>query len=135
VSFPEGLLLADKSAWERADHPQVREEWVAALRSGRIAICLPIRYELLYSARDHATFEEMELSLTALREVAITAEVQRAALAGMRDLAALGQHRVPLPDLLIAGAAQAHGMAVLHQDKHFDLLRQVMSFDSHRLLP
>jgi hypothetical protein len=38
MTFPDGLLLADKSAWERAGHEVVREEWTRALRSGRIVI-------------------------------------------------------------------------------------------------
>ena len=83
----------------------VREEWAHALRSGRIVICVPVRYELLYSARSAGAFEEIERRLAALREVAITAAVQRAALNAMRELAPLGRHRVPLPDLLIAATA------------------------------
>lgn len=134
MSFPEGLLLADKSAWERAGHEDVREEWARALRSGRIVICVPVRYELLYSARSAGAFEEIERGLAALREVAITAAVQRAALRAMRELAPLGRHRMPLPDLLIAGAAQEHGLTVLHQDRHFEQLQEVMTFGAHRLV-
>lgn len=135
MTFPDGLLLADKSAWERAGHDEVREEWAGALRSGRIVICVPVRYELLYSARSARAFEEIERSLAALREVAITAAVQRAALSAMRELAPLSRHRVPLPDLLIAGAAQEHGLTVLHQDRHFEHLQEVMAFGAHRLIP
>jgi predicted nucleic acid-binding protein len=135
MRFPDGLLLADKSAWERAGHGDVREEWARALRSGRIVICVPVRYELLYSARSADTFEEIERRLAALREVAITAAVQRAALSAMRELAPLGRQRVPLPDLLIAGAAQEHGLTVLHQDRHFEHLQEVMAFSAHRLVP
>lgn len=135
MRFPNGLLLADKSAWERAGHEEVRGEWARALRSGRIVICIPVRYELLYSARGAHAFEEIERRLAALREVAITAAVQRAALSAMRELAPIGRHRVPLPDLLIAGAAQEHGLTVLHQDRHFEQLQEVMAFDAHRLVP
>jgi predicted nucleic acid-binding protein len=135
MSFPDGLLLADKSAWERAGHVNVREEWARALRSGRIVICMPVRYELLYSARDARAFAEIERRLAALREVAITAAVQRAALSAMRELAPLGHNRLPLPDLLVAGAAQEHGLTVLHQDRHFEQLQEVMAFGAHRLVP
>jgi predicted nucleic acid-binding protein len=135
VSFPEGLLLADKSAWQRAGHPTVRDDWADALRSERIVVCLPVRYELLYSARNASSFEELEARLAALRDVAVNAAVQRAGLGAMRELARVGRHRIPLPDLLIAAAAQEHGLTVLHQDRHFDTLQQVMTFRSHRLLP
>ena len=135
MSFPDGLLLADKSAWERAGHGEVREEWAHALRSGRIVICVPARYGLLYAARSAGAFEKIERRLAALREVAITAAVQCAALSAMRALAPLGRHRVPLPDLLIAGAAQEHGVTVLHQDRHFERLQEVMACSPHRLVP
>jgi hypothetical protein len=94
-----------------------------------------VRYELLYSARDAKAFEDIERSLAALREVAITAAVQRAAISAMRGLAPLGRHRAPLPDLLIAEAAQKHGLTVLHQDRHFEQLQQVMAFGAHRPVP
>jgi hypothetical protein len=136
VTFPGGLLLADKSAWERAGDPRVREEWTEALVTGRILTCLPVRYELLFSTRDAASFVALQERLGALRDVAITATVQRAAMAAQRELAELGplHHRVPLPDLLIAAAAQAHGVVVLHEDRHFETLQRVLSFSAHRLL-
>ena len=136
MTFPEGLLLADKSAWERAGDPRVREEWTEALVTGRIVTCLPVRYELLFSTRDAASFVVLEERLAALRDVAVTATVQRAAMAAQRDLAGLGplHHRVPLPDLLIAAIAQQHGLVVVHEDRHFEMLQRVLSFAAHRLL-
>ena len=136
MTFPGGLLLADKSAWERAGDPRVREDWKEALVTGRIVTCLPVRYELLFSARDADSFVTLEGGLAALRDVALTATVQRAAMAAQRELAELGplHHRVPLPDLLIAAAAQEHGLVVLHEDRHFEMLQRVMSFAAHRLL-
>jgi predicted nucleic acid-binding protein len=114
----------------------VREDWKEALVTGRIVTCLPVRYELLFSARDADSFVTLEGGLAALRDVALTATVQRAAMAAQRELAELGplHHRVPLPDLLIAAAAQEHGLVVLHEDRHFEMLQRVMSFAAHRLL-
>ncbi len=136
MTFPDALLLADKSAWERAADPEAREEWTRALMSGRIVTCLPVRYELLFSTRDSEAFVALERRLAALRDVALTASVQRAAMNAQRDLAALGplQHRVPLPALLIAAAAQEHNLVVLHEDRHFETLQRVMSFHARRLL-
>jgi len=45
-----------------------------------------------------------------------------------------GYHRVPLTDALIAAAAAEHGgLAVMHDDLHFDRLSEVLAFDSVRL--
>jgi predicted nucleic acid-binding protein len=136
LTLPDGLLLADKSAWERAGDPAVRDEWSRAIRARRIVTCLPIRYELLFSTRDADSFGALERRLAALRDVAITATVQRAAMTAMRELASAGplHHRLPLADFLIAAAAQENGVAVLHEDRHFELLQRVMKFEAHRLL-
>jgi predicted nucleic acid-binding protein len=136
VKLPDRLLLADKSAWERAAEPDVQGEWVDALTSGRIVTCMPVRYELLYPTRDAHSFAALDRRLAALRDVPITASIQRAAMTALADLAAVGplHHRVPLADLLIAAAAQAHGVVVLHEDRHFELLQRVMSFEAQRLL-
>lgn len=136
MRLPDALLLADKSAWERAAKPAVREAWREALVAGRIVTCLPVRFELLFSTRDAGAYAELERRLAALRDMPLTASVQRAAMTAMRDLAELGplHHRLPLPDLLVAAAAQEHGLVVLHEDRHFELLQRVMSFEAHRLL-
>jgi predicted nucleic acid-binding protein len=136
VTFPQGLLLADKSAWERASDPTVSAEWADALVAGRVVTCLPVRYELLYSARDAESFMALESRLAALRDFALTASIQRTAMAAQRDLAELGplHHRVPLPDLLIAAVAQEHGLVVVHEDRHFDTIQRVLAFAAHWLL-
>jgi hypothetical protein len=35
----------------------------------------------------------------------------------------------------MAGAAQVHGVTVLHQDRHFEQLQEVMAFGAYRLIP
>lgn len=137
MSFPDGLLLADKSAWERAADPRVRDEWTAALLADRVVTCLPVRFELLFSTRDGVEYAGLDERLGALRDIAVTASAQRAAMAAQRQLAEVGplHHRIPLPDLLIAAVAQEHALTVLHEDRHFEHLQRVMSFAAHRLLP
>jgi predicted nucleic acid-binding protein len=56
-----------------------------------------------------------------------------AAEAAQRELAITGEHRVSLPDLLIAACAQRHGAAVLHHDRHFELLAERFGFHSIRV--
>ena len=57
--FGGQTLIADKSAWSRADHPSVRSQWSAALRNGQIATCPIVNLELLYSARDAEALAEV----------------------------------------------------------------------------
>ena len=136
MTLPDGLLLADKSAWERAGDARIRAGWSRAITDGRIVTCLPVRFELLYSTRDADELELLESRLAALRDITITMSIHRAAMTGLRSLAQLGplHHRVPLPDLLIAAAAQEHALTVLHEDRHFEMLSQGMSFTARRLL-
>ena len=47
------------------------------------------------------------------------------ALITQRLLAARGQHRRPLPDLIISAAAAEHDATVLHYDHAFDLIAEV----------
>lgn len=47
------------------------------------------------------------------------------ALTVQHDLAKRGQHRLPLPDLIIAATAEQYGAAVLHYEKDYDLIAAV----------
>jgi predicted nucleic acid-binding protein len=131
------VLIADPSAWARAGHRDVRESWRAALRAGRIATCSIATLELLRVPRDLDELLATEAGLAQLRDIPVSASVQRAAIGALRDLAELGplHHRVPIPDLLIAAAAQDAGLGVLHYDHHYDRLAEVLSFDSRWLAP
>ena len=44
-------------------------------------------------------------------------------------LAQRGQHRLPIPDLIIAAAAETAGMTVLHYDSDFDTIAAVTNQD------
>jgi len=135
--FGGGVLIADTSAWARASHPLVREQWAAALRARQIATCSIVALELLYAARDAGELETLEAEQALLREVPVAVSAQRAAKVALRDLAAdgAGQHRVPIADTLIAAAAQEAGVDVLHYDHHYDRLAQVLNFTSMWLAP
>ncbi|MGZ4286613.1 MAG: hypothetical protein ACXVW5_20645 [Solirubrobacteraceae bacterium] len=59
--------------------------------------------------------------------------VADAAMAALDDLAARndGYHRVPVTGAFIAAAAAEHGgVAVMHEDRHFDRLAKVLAFES-----
>jgi len=75
--------------------------------------------------------------LGALRTAPLTATVLRAAEDAMRTLAhrSAGAHRIPVVDYLIAAAAQETGAAVIHYDRDYDTLTDVMTFESVWLAP
>jgi predicted nucleic acid-binding protein len=119
------LLLADKSALERAT-PEM-------LELGEICLCAIVRLEMLYSARSATEYEEIEQDLAAFRELRTDAETIATAVGAQRELGQRGRHRVPIPDLLIAACAQQHHAAVLHLDRHYDTLAEVLAFEPVRL--
>jgi hypothetical protein len=55
----------------------------------------------------------------------------------MRTLAhrSAGAQRIPVVDYLIAAAAQETGAAVLHYDRDYDTLAEIMGFESVWLAP
>lgn len=138
VAYNGRSYVADNSAWSNAANPAVKDEWTAALRNRQIATCPIVKLELLYSARDGSDFDSLDAMLGSLRDLPITRSVTNAALAALRRLAHVQplRHRsVKLPDLLIAAAAQDGAIGVLHYDAHFDLLAEVLEFESRWIAP
>jgi predicted nucleic acid-binding protein len=118
-------LLLDKSAFVSA--PTLDP----AL--GEPCLCAITRFEVLYSARSPRGFEQLEEELDAFHELRTDAETIAIARMAQRHLAARSQHRVPVPDLLIAACAQQHRAAVLHVDRHYETLARVLDFTPVRL--
>ena len=121
---PGRLILVDKSAVVRAELEDDENEY---------CLCAATRLETLYSARSHADHQRLELRLDTFRHLHMNAETWAIATTGERELAARGRHRVALVDLLIAACAQQHGADVLHVDRHFDVLAEVLAFRPLRL--
>ncbi len=119
------LILLDKSAWVRGGAELVD--------LGELCMCSITRLEILYSARSTEDFLVLREDLDAYRDLRIDASTLAAAESAQRELAARGQHRVALTDLLIGACAQQHGADVLHVDRHLDLLATTFGFRSIRL--
>ncbi len=123
-------VLADTSAWMLARRiPSARELLLAAVERGEVAWCWPVRYELIVDARGPEGIAAIDRTLEGLREIAVDRTVQRGVLTAMRELAGAGSHgahRLPLTDLTIAVAAQASGLSVLHFDRHFERLGELL---------
>ncbi|HUN79263.1 MAG TPA: PIN domain-containing protein [Solirubrobacteraceae bacterium] len=135
--FGGSVLIADTSAWARASHRLVRQIWASAVRNRQIATCSIVTLELMYSARDSRELATLEAEQALLREIPLSASAQRAAMAALRDLAkgGAGRHRVPIADALIAAAAQDGAVDVLHYDRHYDRLSEVLNFRSVWIAP
>jgi predicted nucleic acid-binding protein len=112
--------------------PDVQPDWDVAVRGGQIATCAVVMMEVLVSARTGEEFDAVESELRFLRDISITRSITRAALSAMRALSHRHplHHRVPAADLLVAACAQDAGLGVLHYDRHFDRLAEVMDFES-----
>jgi predicted nucleic acid-binding protein len=123
--------LADTSAWiwsRRADAPELREAFDELLEHNRIATCDMVRLELLYSARNAEEFAERREDLDALPDCPIGPDQWRRALEVYGELAAVGgahQRSVKHPDLLIAAAAEAAGLPVLHYDEDYERIAAI----------
>ncbi len=130
-------LLIDTSAWARAGNPAVLEQWAQTLRSDRLRLAPAVRLEILLHARGSGDFEALAEQLSALRATAITGSILRAAEDAMRRLAGRshGAQRIPIVDYLVAATAEEIGAAVLHYDRDYDTLAEVMAFDSVWLAP
>ncbi len=121
----ERLLLIDKSALERAT--------TETLELGEICVCAIVKLEMLYSAQSKRDYSDIEDNLAAFRDLSVDAETIQTAVTAHRELGQRGRHRLPIPDLLIAACAQQHQAAVLHVDRHYDILAEVLAFEPVRL--
>ena len=112
--------LADKSALARFPVPAVAARLRPLLEEGELATCAVVDLEVLYSSRNLADYEAILEERRALDAAPITPEVMATAIDLQHELARRGQHRVPLPDLIISAAALAAGLTVLHYDGDFE---------------
>ena len=123
--------LADTSAWvwsRKSARAELRHKFDAALVDGELATCDMVRMELLYSARNGREFAEIRVELAALVDCPIGKEQWQRALWVYEPLSKEGgthQRSVKHADLLIAAAAEAAGLAVLHYDADYDRIAAV----------
>ena len=115
--------LADKSALARLSLPAVANRVVPLLEDGLIASCAIIDLEVLYSARSRADYEEVLEERRSLDSAPITPEVMDTAIELQHALARRGQHRIPIPDLVVSAAAKHARLVVLHYDEVFARIR------------
>ena len=124
------MQLADTSAWvwTRVIGGDVRAAFDDAVIEGEMASCDTVCLELLYSARSATEFTRLRTELDALPSCPIATRQWQRALEVYERLAHQGglHHRaVRHPDLLIAAAAEAAGIPVLHYDDVYDRIAAI----------
>lgn len=128
------MQLADTSAWvwTRAVGGELRVAFDEDLVEEQIATCDMVRLELLYSTRNAAEFTSLRSELDALPNCPIGVDEWKRALEVYEQLARQGDlhHRsVRHPDLLIAAAAEAAGIPVLHYDEDYGRIANITGQD------
>ena len=133
--------LADTSAWSwsrRRGYPELRRGFDEALVEGEIATCDMVRLELLHSARSAGEFAEIREELEALLDCPIDKPQWQRALWVYEQLSAqsgTAQRSVKHPDLVIAAAAEAAGIAVLHYDEDYERIAAITGQPTRWLAP
>lgn len=118
--------LADTSALTRMPKPSVSGVVEPLLLDGAVAVSALVLLEMLRFTRSPADHRRLDANLAGLPRVPTTEEVCRRALGVQSRLAARGEHRgVKVPDLLIAAAAEAAGLTVLHYDADYERIAAI----------
>ncbi len=130
-------LVVDTSAWSRAGRPEIREDWQNAVNADRLRISPAARLEILRTPRSGKQFDDLAQELSELRPAPLTPAIIRVTEDAMRTLAhrSAGAQRLPLVDYLLAATAQDTASAVLHYDRDFDTLAEIVGFESIWLAP
>ena len=124
--------LADTSAWvksrQRSAPGWLRERFDRLLGDDQIVICDMVKLELLHHESDPDRFDGRRADLDALPWCEIGVEQWSRALHTQQALSRAGsaRHRgVANPDYLIAAAAEAAGLTLLHYDGDYDAVAEV----------
>lgn len=128
--------LIDKSALVRLAASSNAAEWAARIQRGLVRITTVTRVEVGYSARAGADLRASlgRPPLAAMPVEYLTPAIEDRAVEVLTLLADRGQHRAPpIPDLLVAAAAELAGLTVLHIDKDFEVIAAITGQPLERL--
>jgi predicted nucleic acid-binding protein len=122
---PDSRYLVDTSVLARASQEAVGARLEVLALSGRLWTCRLIDLEVAYASRS-GDVEAVVAERLALPEAPINAAVLDRALEVAGLMAEAGLHRGAKPvDLVIAAAAEAAHLAVLHYDDDYDRIARV----------
>ena len=117
--------LVDTSVLKRLAVPAVRRVVEPLAEAGRLARAGISDLEVGYSARNADEWDRLIGALDVLTLIDTTADHVLRAKQVQRLLASKSQRGRKVPDLLIAAAAEAQRLAVLHYDQDFDHIAKV----------
>jgi predicted nucleic acid-binding protein len=128
--------LGDTSALARLGQTLVADRLVPLLESGLVARCTPTDLEAGFSSTSPASHRAMRQQRSAWPFVQMTQQTLDRSLAVQDALAERSQQRgAKIADLLIAAAAEAAGLVVLHYDHDFDLIAEITGQPTEWILP
>jgi predicted nucleic acid-binding protein len=138
--FGDVPLIADSTVWGklRIAPPGAQQDFLEAARNGLIVGSPVVWLEVVYHAHNKDEFDERVARFGALPMLRVTEPICNSAMAAVEALGehpSPGYHRVKAPDALIAATAAANGVNVLHDDKHYNKLAEVLDFEPIRFGP
>ena len=130
-------FLVDTSAWNRINAtPRLSSRWTNLSASGQVAMCPPVRLELLFSARGSADYAAFADELDGLPSCPLSHRVAGRAETVQSLLAKRNQHRGPnAVDMLVAAIAETNEMTLVHYDRHFDAIARVTGQPTEWIVP
>lgn len=138
ADFPlPDVHLVDTSAWSKSrNDARFLQLFDESARNELVATCDVVCLELLRSARNRDRFIVQSRLLSRLPQCPIGRRELGRAREVQAELAAAGHHRGVKPaDLLIAAAAEAAQMPILHYDHDYDLIASITGQPSLWLAP
>jgi predicted nucleic acid-binding protein len=117
--------LIDTSVLKRLANPAVRAVVEPLADAGRVARAGIADLQVGYSAQNGREWDQLMAALDAFALIETTADHVDRARRVQRLLATRSQRGRKVPDLLIAAAAEAAHLTVLHYDQDFDKIAKV----------
>ena len=130
-----GRYLVDTSVASRAHLPEVRERLLVLADNDLLVGCSIVDLEVGYSARNRSAHDLAREKSRQLPRADIGQSTCDRAWDIQSLLAAKGQHRLPIPDLLIAACALEHDLTVVHYDSDFDTISAATGLRSQWVAP
>lgn len=127
--------LVDTSVLKRLSVPAVRSAVEPLAETGRLARASISDLEVGYSARTAREWDRLVGALDVLALVETTAAHVLRAKQVQRHLASKSQRGRKIPDLLIAAAAEAERLTVLHYDRDFDKISKITGQSCQWVVP
>ncbi len=130
------FYLGDTSALARLGQSLVADRLMPLLESGLVARCTPADLEAGFSSTSPASHRAMREERSAWPLAEMTQQTLDRAVAVQDALAERSRQRgAKIADLLIAAAAEAGGLVVLHYDHDFDLIGEITGQPTEWILP